>query len=323
MLQRQLGQFGPQVSALGLGCMGLSGGYGRPVSHGDALSQLHSAVEMGVSFFDTAEAYGPFTNEALLGQALAPVRDKVVIATKFGSQISRDGTLHAPQSRPDHIRGVVEASLTRLDTDHIDILYQDRFDPQVPIEEVAGTVQALIKEGKVRYFAMANSCPDIIRRAHQVQPLAAVQCEYSLWQRPEPQMLALVAELAIGLVACRPLGQGLLSGLLDQHSHFRRGDVRRDQPRFSRANLQQLAPTLARLHGVAERHRASCAQVALAWLLARYPALVPVPGSSNPQHLAENLAAARLVLPEAELALLDGLFAAEQSLPNEAMMAMA
>ncbi|MFO1070099.1 MAG: aldo/keto reductase [Geminicoccaceae bacterium] len=293
MQQRELGRSGLRVSALGLGCMGLSFGYGPAVAQADGIALIRAAVERGVTFFDTAEIYGPFTNEELVGEALAPVRDEVVIATKFGFDIGPDGASRGLSSRPEHIRAVAEASLRRLRTDRIDLLYQHRVDPAVPIEDVAGAVKDLVRQGKVRHFGLSEPGPQTIRRAHAVQPVAAVQSEYSLWwRRPEALILPLLEELGIGLVPFSPLGKGFLTGAIDAATSFDKSDFRNIVPRFTaeaRAANQRLVDELGR---IAARLMATPAQVALAWLLAQKPWIVPIPGTTKRHRLEENLASA-------------------------------
>jgi aryl-alcohol dehydrogenase-like predicted oxidoreductase len=300
MQKRKLGKGGLEVSAIGLGCMGLSHAYGRPMERKGAIALLRAAVERGVTFFDTAEVYGPFTNEDLLGEALAPVRGNVVIATKFGF---KDGNAQlGPDSRPERIREVVEASLQRLRTETIDLLYQHRVDPNVPIEEVAGTVKELIQAGKVRHFGLSEASAAIIRRAHAVQPVAALQSEYSLWWRePEGEILPTLQELGIGFVPFSPLGRGFLTGAIDDKTEFDADDFRNKLPRFTaeaRHANQGLVDVLGRL--AAERN-ASRAQIALAWLLAQKPWIVPIPGTTKLARLEENIGAASIALSSADL----------------------
>ncbi len=293
MKTRKLGKVGPQVSALGYGAMGLSSAYGPAADRKDAIAIIRAAVERGVALIDTAEAYGPFTNEEMVGDALAPVRDRVVIATKFGFGINPDGSRYGLDSRPEHIRQVTDAALTRLKVATIDILYQHRVDPNVPIEDVAGTVKELIQLGKVRYFGLSEASAKTIRRAHAVQPLAAVQSEYSLWTRdPERNgVLDTCEELGIGFVAFTPLGAGFLTGKIDTTTKFAPNDFRNISPRFAddaRAANMALVDLLKR---VAEEKKATPAQIALAWLLGRKPWIVPIPGTTKLRRLEENLAA--------------------------------
>ena len=302
MKTRTLGG-GLEVSALGLGCMGLSVNYGQPAGRHDGIALIRAAVDQGVTFFDTAEAYGPFTNEELVGDALAPARDQVVIATKFGFDIDRGtGRRGGLNSLPEHIRQVAEASLKRLKTDRIDLLYQHRVDPDVPIEDVAGTVRQLIAEGKGRHFGLSEVSADTIRRAHAVQPVAAVQSEYSLWVRdPEAEVLPACEELGVGFVPWSPLGQGFLTGAISAASTFESADVRSWFPRFSHEARAANQPIVELLGQIAARHGATPAQIALAWLLAQRPWIVPIPGTRNPGRLRENLAAADIDLSSGDL----------------------
>lgn len=303
MKTRTLGQ-GLEVSALGLGCMGMSSAYGPAADKQEMIALIRAAVERGITHFDTAEAYGPFANEVLVGEALAPVRDHVVIATKFGFDIDpATGARGAgTNSQPSHIRAAVEGSLKRLGTDRIDLLYQHRVDPAVPIEEVADTVKALIAEGKVAHFGLSEAGTQTIRRAHAVQPLTAVQSEYSLfWREPEQELLPLLEELGIGFVPFSPLGAGFLTGKIDEHTQFDATDFRNSVPRFSvearRANMALVGIAKA----MAEEKGATPAQVALAWLLAQRPWISPIPGTTRLHRLDENLGAVGLVLDEADL----------------------
>lgn len=302
MQKRTLGTSSLEVSAIGLGCMGMSYAYGTPPDRKQMIALLRAAVDRGVTFFDTAEAYGPFTNEELLGEALAPVRDRVVLATKFGMKL---GT-NAMDSRPEHIREVVEASLERLRTDRIDLLYQHRVDPDVPVEEVAGTVKELIHAGKVRHFGMSEAGVKTIRRAHAVQPVAALQSEYSLWwRRPEEELIPTLEELGIGFVPFSPLGKGFLTGMIDDKTKFEKNDFRNIVPRFTadaRKANQALVDLLAE---VARRKEATPAQIALAWLLAQKPWIVPIPGTTKLTRLEENLGAADVQLAPEDLRAID------------------
>ena len=301
MERRTLGRSGLEVSSLGLGCMGLSFAYGAPPDRDAAISLVRAAFERGVTFFDTAEVYGPFRNEELLGEALAPFRDRVVIATKFGFKdaIATAGL----DSRPEHIREVVEASLLRLRTDRIDLLYQHRVDPQVPIEEVAGAVRELIHAGKVGHFGLSEAGAATIRRAHAVQPVTALQSEYSLWWRePEREILPVLEELGIGFVPYSPLGRGFLTGRIDETTRFEPGDFRNVVPRFAEEARAANKALLASLSGIAARAGATPAQLALAWLLARKPWIVPIPGTTRLERLEENLAAANIALSPVDLA---------------------
>jgi aryl-alcohol dehydrogenase-like predicted oxidoreductase len=301
MHTRTLGQ-GLQVSAIGYGCMGLSASYLPVPTRQEGVALIRAAVERGVTFFDTAEVYGPFTNEEVVGEALAPVRDQVVIATKFGWAFDDDGKTTGLSSRPEHVKTAVEGSLRRLGVDHIDLLYQHRVDPAVPIEETAGAVRELIEAGKVRHFGLSEAAPTTIRRAHAVQPVTALQSEYSVWWRsPELDIIPTLAELGIGFVPFSPLGRGFLTGTIDATTTFEAGDFRNGVPRFAsdaRAANQAVIDLLAR---VAARLDATAAQVALAWLLAQQPWLVPIPGTRKLARLEENLAAADLELPAADL----------------------
>ena len=308
MDKRTLGKSDLHVSALGLGCMGMSFSYGRPADKKEMIGLIRSAVEQGVTFFDTAEVYGPFTNEELVGEALAPVRDQAVIATKFGFNLNPDGSPGwvGLNSRPERIRQVADASLKRLRTDVIDLFYQHRVDPDVPIEEVAGTVKELIREGKVRHFGLSEAGVQTIRRAHAVQPVAALQNEYSLWTRtPEKEVLPALEELGIGLVAYSPLGKGFLTGKISQTTSFDSTDFRNTLPRFTpeaRKANQALVDLLAEM---GKRKRATPAQMALAWVLAQKPWIVPIPGTTKAHRLQENLGAAGVELTAQELGEID------------------
>ena len=303
MRKRKLGNRGPEVSALGYGCMGLDANYGPPTARPEGIRIIRAAVERGVTLFDTAEAYGPFANEELVGQALTPFREQVVIATKFGFGINPDGSRYGLDSRPAHIREVVDASRKRLRVEKIDLLYQHRVDPNVPIEDVAGTVKELIQQGKVKHFGLSEASAQTIRHAHAVQPLTAVQSEYSLWTRdPEHNgVLATCEELGIGFVPFSPLGAGFLTGKIDTTTTFDITDFRNRSPRFApeaRAANLALVDLLKR---VAERKRATPAQIALAWLLARKPWIVPIPGTTKLYRLEENLGAADVELTPDDL----------------------
>jgi len=300
MQTRELGRSGLQVSALGLGCMGLSYGYGPATDRTEAIALLRAAVDQGVTFFDTAEAYGPFFNEELLGEALAPVRDQLVIATKFGF---KNGHADAGlDSRPERIRAVAEASLSRLKTDRIDLFYQHRVDPNVPIEDVAGTVKDLIAEGKVKHFGLSEAGVDILRRAHAVQPVAALQSEYSLWWRePEQAVLPVLEELGIGFVPFSPLGKGFLTGAINVDTQFAADDFRNSVPRFAAGARQANQALVDRITAIAADKGATPAQIALAWLLARKPWIVPIPGTTKLHRLTENLGAVAVVLSDADL----------------------
>jgi len=303
MQKRTLGNSSLEVSALGFGCMGLSANYGPPTERQEGIKLIRAAVERGVTFFDTAEVYGPFTNEQLVGEALAPFRHRVVIATKFGFGINADGTRYGLDSRPEHIRQVADASLKRLNVDAIDLLYQHRVDPNVPIEDVAGTLKDLIDQGKVKHFGLSEAGAQTIRRAHAVQPVAAVQSEYSLWTRDPEQngVLAVCEELGIGFVPFSPLGAGFLTGKIGTATEFDSTDFRNMSPRFTpeaRAANLALVDLLKR---IAERKHATPARMALAWLLAQKPWIVPIPGTTKLHRLEENLGAANVELTPDDL----------------------
>lgn len=307
MLKRKLGQ-NLEVSAIGLGCMGMTGVYGSSPDRAAMVSLLRSAVDMGVTFFDTAEAYGPFANETLVGEALAPLRDKVVIATKFGFNIDPATGARSPgvNSKPEHIRAAVEGSLKRLGVEAIDLLYQHRVDPAVPIEDVAGTVAGLIRQGKVKHFGLSEASAATIRRAHAVQPITAVQSEYSLWYRgAEAEVLPTLEELGIGFVPFSPLGAGFLTGAIDAATRFEGGDFRAMVPRFAPEALTANAALVDLLKRVAAEKKATPAQVALAWLLARKPWIVPIPGTTKIQRLEENLGATAIAMTPDELAAIE------------------
>ncbi|MBB5781039.1 aldo/keto reductase [Nonomuraea jabiensis] len=292
-----------EVSALGLGCMGMSQSYGpNPGTRQEMIALIRAAVERGVTFFDTAEVYGPFVNERLVGEALAPVREQVVIATKFGFAFDAEGRQRGLSSRPEHIRQAVDGSLQRLGVDVIDLYYQHRVDPQVPIEDVAGAVKGLIQDGKVRHFGMSEAAAGTIRRAHAVQPVTAVQSEYSLWwRRPEQEVLPVLAELGIGFVPYSPLGKGFLTGTVNDATTFDRSDIRASIPRFT-AEARKANQTLVDLLGaIAQEKGATPAQIALAWLLAQHPWIVPIPGTRRLERLAENIAAAHVELTTDDL----------------------
>jgi aryl-alcohol dehydrogenase-like predicted oxidoreductase len=301
MQMRKLGTSGLEVSALGLGCMGLSFGYGPPVEKQQGIKLIRAAHDQGVTFFDTAEVYGPYTNEELVGEALVPVRDEVVIATKFGFQIA-NGKQAGLDSRPEHIKDVVTASLKRLKTDRIDLLYQHRVDPNVPIEDVAGAVKDLIQEGKVKHFGLSEAGDAVIRRAHVVQPVTALQSEYSLWWRePEEKILPTLEELGIGFVPFSPLGKGYLTGKIDEKTTFDATDFRNTVPRFSEENRKANQEFVKLLGTIAEEKRATPAQVALSWILAQKPWIVPIPGTTKVHRLEENVAAASVALTKDDL----------------------
>ena len=296
MQKRTLGNSHLEVSAIGLGCMNVNFGYGPGVERQQGIGLIRAAVEHGVTFFDTAESYGPFTNEDLVGEALAPFRERVIIATKFGFKINPStGKMEGVDSRPEHIKAVAEASLKRLKTDVIDLFYQHRVDPGVPIEDVAGTVKDLIQQGKVRHFGLSEAGVRTIRRAHAVQPVAAVQSEYSLWWRePEEEILPALEQLGIGFVPFSPLGRGFLTGKIDANTQFEANDFRNNIPRFTAENRKANQTLVDAVTRIAQRKGATPAQIALAWLLAQKPWIVPIPGTSKQHRLAENLAAASL-----------------------------
>ncbi len=303
MKKRKLGNSGLEVSAIGLGCMGLSSGYGPATDKSAAIALIRDAVERGVTLFDTAEVYGPYANEELVGEALAPLRDRVVIATKFGFKIDpATGNQVGVDSRPDHIREVADASLKRLGTDVIDLFYQHRVDPAVPIEDVAGTVKELIRAGKVRHFGLSEAGVQTIRRAHAVQPVTALQSEYSLWWRePEAEILPALEELGIGFVPFSPLGRGFLTGAINADTKFAPGDFRGNVPRFTPEARKANQSLVEVLGGLATARGATQAQIALGWLLARKPWIVPSPGTTKRNRLEENLAATRLELTPEDL----------------------
>jgi aryl-alcohol dehydrogenase-like predicted oxidoreductase len=304
MQKRRLGNSNLEVSAIGLGCMGMSFGYGPPADKQEMISLIRTAVERGVTFFDTAEVYGPFTNEELVGEALAPVRDQVVIATKFGFKPGADDPSRWSEldSRPEHIKEVAEASLRRLKVETIDLLYQHRVDPEVPIEDVAGAVQRLIQEGKVRHFGLSEAGAQTIRSAHAVQPVTALQSEYSLWFRePEAQVLPTLEELGIGFVPFSPLGKGFLTGKIDENTTFDSGDFRNIVPRFTPEARQANQAFVDLLGTVAERKHATPAQIAIAWLLAQKPWIVPIPGTTKLHRMEENIGAASVELTAEDL----------------------
>jgi len=304
MQKRALGNSGLEVSAMGLGCMGMSQSYGpNPGSRQEMISLLRSAVERGVTFFDTAEVYGPFVNEELVGEALGPVRDQVVIATKFGFRFDAEGRQTGLTSRPEQVRQAADASLQRLNVDVIDLYYQHRVNPEMPIEDVAGAVKELIAQGKVKHFGMSEAAAQTIRRAHAVQPVTAVQSEYSLWwRRPEEEVLAACEELGIGFVPYSPLGKGFLTGTISTSTNFDAGnDIRSTIPRFEREALQHNQAMVDLLTGIASRKGATPGQVALAWLLAQKPWIVPIPGTTKVHRMEENIGAAELELSADEL----------------------
>jgi len=308
MQKRKLGKSNLEVSTLGLGCMGLSSGFGPPVEKPYGVSLIRAAFERGVTFFDTAEAYGPFANEELVGEALAPFRDQVVIATKFGFKIDpkAERPLAGVDSRPEHIREVAEASLKRLKTDVIDLFYQHRVDPNVPIEDVAGTVKDLIQQGKVRHFGLSEAGVQTIRRAHKVQPVTALQSEYSLWWRePEAEIIPTLEELGIGFVPFSPLGKGFLTGAINEQTKFDKNDFRNIVPRFTPENRKANQALVDVLGRFARQKKATPAQIALAWLLAQKPWIVPIPGTTKLQRLEENIASASIELARDDLRQID------------------
>lgn len=301
MQKRTLGNGKLEVSALGLGCMGLSFGYGKPTEKSKAIKLIHSAYEQGVTFFDTAEVYGAYTNEELLGEALQPFRDKVVIATKFGFNIE-NGKSIGVNSRPEHIKQAVEGSLKRLKTDVIDLLYQHRVDTSVPIEDVAGTVKDLIQQGKVKHFGLSEAGVQTIRKAHSVLPVAALQSEYSLWHRkPEQDIIPTLEELGIGFVPFSPLGKGFLTGAISENTQFQENDIRNKVPRFTPENREANKELLTLINEIAKTHNATPAQIALAWLLAQKPFIVPIPGTTKLNRLKENIGGANVALTHNDL----------------------
>ena len=308
MKKRKLGKSGLEVTALGFGSLGMSASYGLRQDENEMIALCRAVVDRGVTFFDTAESYGPFTNEILLGKALSKIRDQVVIATKFGFELNPDGSpgFKGLNSRPEHIRKVVEASLKRLQTDVIDLLYQHRVDPNVPIETVAGTVKELIQEGKVRHFGLSEASVTTIRRAHAVQPVTALQNEYSLWWRePESQVLPALEELGIGLVPYSPLGRGFLTGAMNENTKLETGDFRAALPRFSPEALKANQVFIAMLVELGKRKNATPAQIALAWLLAQKPWIVPIPGTTKLVRFEENIGAVDIELTAADLKEID------------------
>ncbi|MEJ5898527.1 aldo/keto reductase [Ochrobactrum teleogrylli] len=302
MKKRILGCSGLEVSAIGLGCMGLSFAYGPAMEKAQAVGLLRAAFDKGITFFDTAEVYGPYVNEEVLGEALAPIRDRVVIATKFGFEFDDKGGQNGVNSRPEHIRAVAEASLKRLKTDVIDLFYQHRVDPATPIEDVAGTVRDLIQEGKVKHFGLSEAGPQTIRRAHAVQPVTALQSEYSLWWRePEQQILPVLEELGIGFVPFSPLGRGFLTGTIDSKTSFAANDFRNVVPRFSTEARDANQALVDMLGQIAEAKGVTRAQIAIAWLLAQKPWIVPIPGTTKLHRLEENIGATTVELSAEDL----------------------
>jgi aryl-alcohol dehydrogenase-like predicted oxidoreductase len=302
MQKRKLGKSNLEVSALGLGCMGMSFAYGPPKDKQEMISLIRSAVELGVTFFDTAEVYGPFVNEELVGEALAPVRTQVAIATKFGFQFDENGKQAGLNSRPEHIKQVAESSLKRLRTNVIDLYYQHRVDPAVPIEDVAGAVKDLIQQGKVKHFGLSEAGVQTIRRAHAVQPVTALQSEYSLWWRePEAEIMPVLEQLGIGFVPFSPLGRGFLTGKMDENTTFDSADFRSSAPRFTPEARKANSALVDRLKTIAQRKKATSAQIALAWVLAQKPWIVPIPGTTKLNRLQENLTAASIELSAEDL----------------------
>ncbi len=302
MEKRRLGRSDLEVSAIGFGCMGMSFGFGPAGEEKEMISILRSAVDQGVDFFDTAEIYGPYTNEVLVGKALAPVRDKVIIATKFGFRIDANGKQIGLNSKPEHIRQVVEASLKRLNTDRIDLLYQHRVDPEVPIEEVAGAVKELIQKGIVRHFGLSEAGVNIIRRAHAIQPVTALQSEYSIWWRePEEEIIPTLEELGIGFVPFSPLGKGYLTGKVNENTDFHENDFRNTSPRFSAENRKKNIEFVKLLESIAARKHSTPAQIAIAWILAQKPWFVPIPGTTKLNRMRENIGAVSVHLTAEDL----------------------
>jgi aryl-alcohol dehydrogenase-like predicted oxidoreductase len=308
MQKRRLGNCNLEVSAIGLGCMGMSQSYGTPEERDEreSIATIHRAIELGVTFFDTAEAYGPFSNEDLLASALAGKRDRVIIATKFGFKFDGNGGIAGMDSGPEHVREAVEGSLRRLQTDRIDLLYQHRVDPQVPIEDVVGTMAALVREGKVRFLGLSEAGERTLRRAHAVHPISVLQSEYSLWERNlEPRIIPLLRELGIGLVPFAPLGRGFLTGSVRRAEEYPDGDFRRNDPRYQGENFDANMQATSAVRGLAARKGATPGQIALAWLLHKGPDIVPIPGTKRRRYLEENVGAAALTLSTEDVATLD------------------
>ena len=315
MQKRKLGNSGLEVSAIGLGCMGMSFAYGTPEERDEreSIATIHRAIELGVTFFDTAEAYGPYTNEELLARALPGKRNHVIIATKFGFRFDEKGAIAGTDSRPAHIREAVESSLRRLQTDHIDLLYQHRVDRTVPIEDVVGTMATLVREGKVRHLGLSEAGEQTIRCAHAVHPIAALQSEYSLWERNlEPRIIPVLRELGIGLVPFAPLGRGFLTGSVKRAEEYPEGDYRRGDPRYQGENFEANMRAASAVRELAARKSVTAGQIALAWLLHKGPDIVPIPGSKRRQHLEENAGAAAVSLGAEEMAALDAALSADK-----------
>ncbi len=312
--QRKLGSQGLTVSAIGLGCMGMTASYGSPAERDEveAIATLHRAIDIGVTFLDTAEVYGPFTNEELLGRALKGKRDRVTIATKFGWRIGAPGVEHGLDSSPEHVREAVEGSLRRLQTDHIDLLYQHRVDPAVPIEDVVGVMADLVKAGKIRFLGLSEAGEETIKRAHAVHPISALQSEYSLWERNlEPRIIPLLRQLDIGLVPFSPLGRGFLTGSVKRAEEYPEGDFRRGDPRFQGTNFDANVRAVSVVREIAAQQAATAAQIALAWLLHKGDDIVPIPGTKHRARLEENAGAASIVLSESDMRRLDAALARE------------